>query len=261
MISALTVLTVALPVAVTAQPQAPAIGIVIMHGKGGSPGGLVGKLAGGLERKGWLVANLEMPWSGRRGYDADVAAAEQQVNAALEDLRGKGAKKVFVAGHSQGGVFALHYASKHPPDGVIAIAPGGSTSSAIFRQQLGASVELAREMVAAGKGNERAQFLDYEGSRGTSPVRTTAVIYLSWFDPDGAMNQQKSARGLNPGLPVLYVAPRNDYPGLQRVRPAMYGALPANPLTRLYEPDSDHAGAPSASTEEIARWATEVAAR
>ncbi len=237
------------------------IGIVVMHGKGGSPARHVNTLAYGLERKGYLVANLQMPWSGKRDYDKDVTAAEQEVSAALDTLRSKGAKKVFVAGHSQGGVFALHYASQYPIDGVILIAPGGNIASAVFRQQLGATVELARKQIADGKGNERGQFMDYESSRGTSPVHTTAAIYLTWFDPDGAMNQEKSSRALPPGLPVLFIVPRNDYPGLQRLKLAMYGALPGNPLTRLYEPDSDHLGAPRASIDEIVRWTAEVAAR
>ncbi len=245
----------------TAQTPAPSIGIVIMHGKGGAPGRLVSTLAEGLGQKGYLVANLEMPWSGRRDYDKDVAAAEQEVTAALHDLRGKGATKVFVAGHSQGGVFVTHYVSNHAVDGAVLIAPGGNVANPLFRRQLGASVDRARQMIADGKGNERAQFMDYEGSKGTSPVHTTAAIYLNWFDPDGAMNQEKSSGAMPPRIPVLFIAPRNDYPGLQRIKLAMYGALPANPLTRLYEPDADHRGAPAASLAEIVRWTAEVAAR
>lgn len=38
----------------------------------------------------------------------------------------------------------------------------------------------------------------------------------------------------------------------------MFRELPANPLTRLYEPSSDHLGAPSASADEIVRWTKEV---
>ena len=73
--------------------NAPAIGIVVMHGKGGRPDRHVKLLAEELERKGWLVANLEMPWSGRREYDVDVAAAEKEVTAALDGMRAKGVKK------------------------------------------------------------------------------------------------------------------------------------------------------------------------
>lgn len=242
-------------------PALAQTGIVIMHGKGGSPGGLVKPLADGLAQKSYLVANLEMPWSGRRNYDRDVAAAEQEVTAALKDLRGRGAKKVFVAGHSQGAVFALHYAAKHPLDGLIIIAPGGNVATTFYQKQIGASVARARSLVASGKGNEHGEFDEFEGGKGHWAVRTTAAVYLSWFDPDGAMNQQKSSRALPKSLPVLHVAPTSDYPALLRAKQTMFGDLPAHPLTRLYEPDADHRSAPAASVEEIVRWTTEVSTR
>lgn len=253
-------LTSLIPLAAPAQ-GGPGIGVVVMHGKGGRPDRFVNVLADGLERRGYLVANLEMPWSGRREYDVDVAVAEKQVSAALEELRGKGAKKLFVAGHSQGGIFALYYASRNPLDGVIPIAPGGSVDAAVYAQNVGSAVALARRMVAEGKGGERGEFLDYEGSKGVSTVRTTAAVYLAWFDPDGAMNQGKSSRALPATLPVLYIAPRNDYPGLIRIKSSMFGALPSNPLTRMADIDSDHLNAPRNSIDEISRWTGEVAAR
>jgi predicted esterase len=80
-----------------------------MHGKGGSPTKYVSELASSLEGKGYLVANLEMAWSGRRNYDVSVSAAEKEVELALASLRSKGAQELFVAGHSQGGMFALHF--------------------------------------------------------------------------------------------------------------------------------------------------------
>ena len=215
----------------------------------------------GLESKGFLVANLEMPWSGRREYDVDVAAAEKEVTAALDGMRAKGAKKLFVAGHSQGGVFALHYASRNPLDGVIPIAPGGSVDAAVYAQNVGGAVALAQRMVAEGKGAERGVFKDYEGSKGTNDVHTTAAVYLTWFDPNGAMNQGKSSRAIPAAVPVLYVAPRNDYLGLMRFKSSMFAALPGNPLTRMADIDSDHLNAPRNSIEEIIRWTTEVAAR
>jgi len=258
--SALFALAIALPLAASAQPATPVIGIVIMHGKGGLPGGLVKPLAAGLEQKGFRVTNLEMPWSGKRHYDKDVAAAEQEVSAALNDLRSKGANKLFVAGHSQGAVFALHYAVKNPLDGLIIIAPGGNVGSAFYQQQVGAAVARARSLVAAGKGNEPGEFDEFEGGK-TWTVRTTAAVYFSWFDPAGAMNQESSSRALPKSLPVLHVAPRSDYPALLRAKQEMFGALPSHPLTRLYEPNADHRSAPAASVEEIIRWTAEVAVR
>src|SRR5690554_1803560 len=181
------------------------MGVVIMHGKGGSPTRHVSGLASALQGKGYAVANLEMPWSGKRNYDVDVAVAEQEVDAALESLRARGAKTVFVAGHSQGGLFALHYGNKHDVDGIIAMAPGGDAGNQTFTGKLGPSVFAAKKLVAAGQGSKVEKFYDYEGTKGLQPVNTTAANYLSWFDPDGAMNQGIAVRNMKPGTPVLFV--------------------------------------------------------
>lgn len=238
---------------------APQIGIVIMHGKGGSPTKLVAPLAAALEARGLLVANIEMPWSGRRNYDVTVGAAEQEVEAALAALRSRGARKLFVAGHSQGGLFALYFGNAHAPDGVIAIAPGGNVANRMFREKLGDSVDLARRLVAEGKGEEKARLADWEGSRGTLPVATTPAVYLSWFDPEGAMNQTKAVQGMNPATPTLFIVPTGDYPGLRSVKQEMFDALPKNPLTMLYEPEASHISAPAASVDAIVEWTARVA--
>jgi pimeloyl-ACP methyl ester carboxylesterase len=237
----------------------PKLGVVLMHGKGGSPASRLPPLASALEANGFLVSNLEMPWSGNRSYDADVAAAERQVREALDALKAQGAEKLFVAGHSQGGVFALHLASRVPVDGIAAIAPGGNVGNPIFREKLGESVAQARKYIAEGKGEEKQRFMDFEGSRGVYPVVAPPAAYLSWFDPEGAMNQMRASKAVPPQTPVLFIVPTRDYPALQRVKQMMFGFLPANPLTRLYEPEADHAQAPAVARDEIVRWMREVA--
>jgi pimeloyl-ACP methyl ester carboxylesterase len=192
----------------TAWAQTPTLGVVVMHGKGGAPRKLVGDLATYLEREGCLVANLEMPWSGRREYDVGVAAAEAQVDAALAELRGKGATRVFLVGHSQGGVFAFYYAGRHTLDGLIVIAPGGNVGNSLFREKLGETLEQARQLVAEGKGQEKARLADYEGSKGVYPIITAPAIYLEWFDPAGPMNSRLSIAHMRADTPVLYVSPK-----------------------------------------------------
>jgi pimeloyl-ACP methyl ester carboxylesterase len=221
----------------------------------------VNSLASALEAKGVAVANIEMPWSGRRDYDVGVKQAEQEVLASLQNLRDKGAKKLFVAGHSQGGIFALHFGAQHAVDGVVAIAPGGNVGGSVFQEQLREPLARARQLVAEGKGTEKARLADFEGSKGGYPVTTTPVNYLEWFEADGAMNQVKSSRAMKPATPVLYVAPTRDYPGLQKVKQQMFSALPANPLTKLIEPSASHLEAPGAAAQEIFAWMQEVAAR
>lgn len=237
-----------------------AIGYVVLHGKGGRPDGLTAPLATSLRQDGAQVISPEMPWSGDRKYNADVAAAEAQISDAIKDLRQRGATKIFLAGHSQGAVFALYYAGRHPLDGLVIIAPGGSVATQFYRQQVGSSVSRARDLVAAGKGAEPGEFDEYEGGKGFWKVRTTAATYLSWFDPNGAMNQMKSSAALPKTLPVLHVAPTSDYPALLRAKQEMFDAL-STPLKRLYEPSSDHRNAPRDAAAEIARWATETAGK
>lgn len=239
--------------------QAP-IGVVVMHGKGGAPTKHVAELANQLQAQSFLVANLDMPWSGRREYDADVPAAEAEVEAAMASLRKAGALKIFVAGHSQGGLFALYFGGKHAVDGIVAIAPGGNAGNSIFREKLGEAVEQARQQLAGGKGQDKQRFQDFETARGTFPVVTTAQSYLSWFDPEGAMNQTKALQALPAKLPVLWIAPTGDYPGLLKVKQQMVDALPKNPQTRVVEPSASHLGAPSASVQAIVEWTRAVAA-
>lgn len=243
-------------------PAAPAtpIGIVVMHGKGGSPNKFVADLAATLQQHGLRVANLEMAWSGRRDYDVPVSQAQAEVEAALQTLRAQGAQKLFVAGHSQGGLFAFHLGGVLALDGVIAIAPGGSVSAPVYREKLGDSLALARQLLAEGKGEEKTRLLDYEGSRGTYPLVTRPSTYLSWFDPAGAMNQANALARLAPATPVLLIVPTQDYPGLLRLKQQTFAALPRHPLTQLYEPDASHLEAPSASAQEIIRWTAAVAA-
>ena len=244
-----------------AQSPSTKIGIVIMHGKGGSPAKYVSDLASSLKGKDYLVANLEMPWSGRRQYDVNVTGAEKEVESALDDLRAKGAANLFVAGHSQGGLFALYFGGKHQVTGIIAMAPGGNVGGPNFREKLGESVEKARKLVAEGKGNDKTSFLDFESSRGTNTISSTPAIYLSWFDPDGAMNQLFAVKNVNPKVPVLFIVPKHDYPALLKAKQLMFDALPKHPLTKLYEPDTTHLGVPYTSLDEILRWTKVVANR
>ncbi len=236
------------------------IGVVMMHGKGGRPDGLVAELAVSLAGRGMQVRNLEMPWSGRRNYDVAPEAAEAEVAQALEELRRSGAQRLFLVGHSQGGLYALHLGARLSLAGVVAVAPGGNVAANIYEQQIGAHRARARELVAAGRGAEVQSFADYEGSKGTNEVRTRADVYWAWFDPAGAMNQERALRALPAQLPVLYVAPTGDYPALRRVNPGLFALLPSQPLTRYLQPDTNHARAPMFAREAIADWLIEAAA-
>lgn len=246
--------------AAPAAAQGEPIGIVVMHGKAGSPSSrYIDPFARALESRGLLVANLDMPWSGSRNYDVPTSRAEEEIEVAIAGLRAKGATKVFVAGHSLGGAFALHFAGKPRVDGIIAIAPGGNVAGPTFREKIGEPLDRARKLVAAGKGAEPEQLLDYEPSQGVYVVVSPPVAYVTWFDPDGAMNMSRASRAVDPKVAVLFIIPTRDYPGLLKSSPGRFRELPKNPHTRLYQPSADHLNAPSASVDEILRWTREVA--
>jgi pimeloyl-ACP methyl ester carboxylesterase len=234
------------------------IGVVLLHGKGGQPTGLVAALAAYLQAQGFPVRNLEMPWSGRRQYDASPQQAQQQVTEAFAEMRSRGVPHQVLIGHSQGAIFALHLAALLPLDAVVAIAPGGNTGAELYAQKLGGHLAAAQALVNAGRGQEVADFADYEGSKGLSTVRTRADWFVDWFDPQGVMQQERALRAVPPTVPVLYLAPTGDYPALQRANPALYALLPKHPLTRWEQPAASHAQVPTVARERIGQWIVET---
>ena len=75
------------------------------------------------------------------------------------------------------------------------------------------------------------------------------------------MNMTRAARAANPAIPILWIDPKRERPGVLKMNLPMFRSLPPNPMTRLYEPDAEHRNAPTASTDEIMRWTREVAGR
>ena len=243
------------------QAAAGTVGVVILHGKGGGPRGLVLPLAEALQARGMRVRNLAMPWSGRRHYDAGPESAQEQVARAIAELKREGAQRVFLVGHSQGGVFALHLAALLPLAGVVALAPGGNVASPVFETHLGSERRLARELVAAGRGSDVQTFADFEGSNGKNAVQARADVYWAWFDPQGVMNQERAIRAVPVNLPVLYVAPTGDFPALRRANPGLYSQLPSKALSRYAEPHASHTEAPTEAASLVGDWLMETAAR
>ena len=233
------------------------VGVVVMHGKGGRPGNQVAALAQAFEAAGFQVANLEMPWSFHRQYDVGISAGVDEITKALNAMRSKGATKLFVSGHSQGALFALHYASVHQVDGVIAVTPGGTVDAKVYADNISSFLAKAKRMIDEGKGDERSSFADFEGSRGTNTITTTAAIYYEWFNPNGIHTTRIFGR-VKTDTPVLYVAPTRDYPALRDKRHTHFRALPSHPLTRTHEPDSDHKNAPAAAKDEAVLWIKQV---
>jgi len=242
----------ALPIPVTASD--PAVGIVLLHGKWDTSPGHVSGLANYLKREGFLVETPEMPWSGRREYDKDFAAAMAEIDEAIAALRKAGANKIIVGGHSMGANAALHYAGRTKVDGVLVMAPGHFAEGRKTQEFVGDSVTKAREMVAAGKGSETARFEDFNTGNRRKTVKCPAASYLSYFDPTGPMNAHKNATSLKPDTPVLWIVGKKEEPGAKGIGSAVHDLLAPMAASRYVEVDADHLNTPDASKAVVVDW-------
>jgi pimeloyl-ACP methyl ester carboxylesterase len=227
-------------------------GVVLLHGKGGSPAGYIRELAAALQGRGYLVSTPTMPWAKNRIYDASFEEAMIEIDLHVNALRQKGARQVVVGGQSLGANVALGYAaSRGRVDGIILLAPAHNPESQAFARRLGADVRRARAMVAAGKGKEKQAFSDLNQGQ-LFEVNATAQIYLSWFDPDGPAVMPRSAAAIKAPAPLLFVVGSGD-----RTAPAkdyIFDKAPAHARSKFVTLTADHFTLPTAAIEEVVSW-------
>ena len=252
------ILPVSLMLAVFSGVVAPAfaqtIGIVLLHGKTGSPDTVINQLAIALQGAGYLVDTPEMCWSRRRIYDRPFLDCLTEIDSAIGRLKGRGAGRIVVAGMSQGGDAALAYGARRANlAGIIALAPAAAPERQVGLGDIAQNVAQARALVAAGRGDETASFVDRNAS-GPFSVRTTATIYLSYLDPQGPANMLDSVRKLH--APLLWVAGSAD--PSQTGANAEFNQAPANPLNRFVMVASAHLGTPNADREAVLAWLPEL---
>jgi pimeloyl-ACP methyl ester carboxylesterase len=228
------------------------LGVVLLHGKGGSPSGYVRELASALQSKGHLVSTPTMPWAQNRIYDASYDEAMQEIDREVDALRQKGAKFVVVAGHSLGANAALGYASsRDSAGGIIALAPAHTPELPAFIKRVDHDVSRARSLVAEGKGKEKQRFSDVnQGQR--LDVTATAETYLSWFDPAGSAVMPKSAASFKVPTPLLLVVGNLDRTAMGK--DYIFDKAPPHPKSRFVTVPADHFAVPSAAIEEVVTW-------
>ncbi len=231
------------------------IGLVLMHGKLSHPSKPFNTLVPQLETDGILVDTPEMPWSASRGYDKGYEQAMEEIAASVKRLRDRGATKVVVGGHSMGAAAALIYGARHPVDGLLLLAPGHHPQSNSLQERFGASVARARELAAAGKGNDKEGFDDFDASKKPPAftVTTTPHIYLSYFDPAGIANTLTAAGKITATVPVLWVDGANENPGLKGYGQKIYGAIGSS-ATKHVEVTAGHITVPRESGAEVSAW-------
>jgi predicted esterase len=229
------------------------IGIVLMHGKNGSPTApTISRLANRLDFERFIVITPEMPYSRARQYDKSYEDTAMEIDEAVAELKKRGANKIFIAGHSLGANVALYYATIRAVDGVLAIAPGHRPESPQSQEFFKDSVEQAKVLLKEGKGEERVWFQD--SNQGINyKIKVAPKIYLSWFDPDGHAVMPRNAAALKPGTAFLWVIATQDRLYKQG---SAYGfdKVPANVNNKYLVVNSDHADTPKDAAEEIVKW-------
>lgn len=249
-----TIMLLSFSVALTTHAADQSVGVVLMHGKWGSPDRAILDLATDLEKVGFLVVRPEMPWSGRRLYDKGVDSAMAEIDAAVKSLRDKGAKRIFIAGHSLGAAGALRYATRADIDGLILLATGHYPEGKGTRTKMEASVEKAKAMIQANKGDDILTIDDPNSGGRKKSIVITARVFLDYFDPDGPMNSRKNAAAVRPATPVLWVVGTKEEQGARHNGDLTRGKLPQNPASKFVEVDADHVGTPNSSSEQVIAW-------
>jgi pimeloyl-ACP methyl ester carboxylesterase len=226
------------------------IGIILLHGKWGSPKGLA-PLERELESRGYLVSNPEMPWSGRRMYDVDYPTALKEIEKEAEALRARGAKHIIVAGQSMGSNAAVAYAaSGYEIDGLVIMSPGHFPEGGMGKR-LRASIERAKNLIAANRSKETESFDDMNQGKQTS-VRVPAGTYFSYFDPDGLGALTKTIQKLPKSIPVFLAIGTSD-PFFSDSK-SFFDSAPAHPLSRYLTLQTDHFDLPKVVAPELLKW-------
>lgn len=230
---------------------ADSLGVVLMHGKWGSPDKFITGLARKMESAGFLVERPDMPWSRTRNYDGDYAQAMDDIDKAAAKLRQKGAARIVVAGHSFGANAALGYATLHGDlAGVVSIAPGHSPE--LFATKLGGSITKALDMVTQGKGEETAEFDDLNQGK-TKTISCKARVYASYFAPQGPAVMPVNAAAFKQPTPLLWVVGKGD-PLYPRGTEYAFDKAPPHPASQFLVVEGGHVETPDVAADQIVDW-------
>ena len=234
------------------------IGVVFLHGKGGSPNSPAIKgVVEAMKSAGMEVRVPDMPWSRSRGYDVGYEDAMREIHQLVEAMRAKGVKTIFVAGHSLGANGAIGYGAIFgDADGIVAIAPGHAPDMPHFQAVVGDSVKKAQDMVSGGHGTEKAAFTDTNQGR-VSSITTTAAIYLSYFSPDGSAVIPSNIQKWKKNIPFIWIVGKQD-PMYARGEAYAYKKAPVNPANQYVVVDADHMGTPDVAEDQIVVWIQKV---
>lgn len=232
------------------------LGIVLLHGKGGSSAGRspVGKLRTALEDAGFLAVAPDMPWSRSRRFDKDHAATLAEIDDFVDGLKADGATQIVIGGHSLGAGVAIAYgATRAGLAGIMAIAPGHFVDMMGFQKLVGHDYRRAAKLIAAGKGDSEDDFADVnQGNKSTWSM--TAKSYLSWFDPKGPAAMGRNAGRIKPGTALLWILGEKDRSAMRRGKAYAFAKAPAHPKHAYIVVKGGHRVTPQKGERQIIDW-------
>ena len=231
------------------------IGIVFMHGEAGAPGRVIVGLTDALEKAGYLVSRPDMCWSARRSYEASFSECLSTVDASIIKLKNLGATAIVVGGFGLGGNAAIAYGAGHPGlIGIIAVAPGHDAAKVAARPDIAESIARARDLVAAGKGDEEGDFADVSvGPSGFFRPRSQPRPPSTSASSGPIRGASIAANVAKAAAPLLWVA-ASDQSGEDAGQREVFASAPANPLNRFVSVGGGPLGAPEAAKADVLAW-------
>lgn len=227
-------------------------GVVVMHGKWGSPSG-VRPVREELEEAGFLVDAPEMAWSGRRMFDRLYEESLTEIDAAVQRLKQRGAIHVVIAGHSLGGNAALGYSALgREVAALVLLAPAHSPEGKWLKERTADDVAKARALVAEGKGTETAYFTSWNSGDRSRSVSVGAAAFLSFYDPEGPASMSPMAPKIG-AAPILWLAPTTD-PTTESFARMVWPQLPAAIAKTRLDIPADHMGIVMAGRVKLVEW-------
>lgn len=255
-------MTSALTWGMRAQAQGQRIGVLMLHGK--SPGSPDDPNFRPFQQKfeslGWLALLPDMPWSRNRYLQGDLDQALEEVAGHVRALRSQGATQIVLLGHSMGVPIAMAHAARGGDvQALVGLAPGHVPLLYDTAPALSAvhdSIAEARDLVAAGKGEETQRFWDINQGRQQRLIMS-ARNYLSYFDPASDAEMSVTAPKLPPGLPVFIAVGEKD-PLFKHIRSYFFDRLPDNPHKRYLEVAGGHLQTPAEAYDAYVAWITQA---
>lgn len=235
------------------------MGVVVLHGKQGNPDvEVVAPVITAMRSAGFLVDAPEMPWSGRRIYDATFSQALSEMDQAVDRLRKAGATKVVLAGMSMGGPAVFGYAATRKVDAVVAWAPAHDpvNDPAMRTPRFLEAVARAQQLIASGKGDEVESFPEI--NRDIFTVSASPKVWLSYWDPDGSNSMPRNAQAFPSAIPVLIVVTSRD--PFPQDEGYLLRKTPPHPLSELLKLSVPHLQVPRAASEQTIAWLKKVQA-